>query len=93
MKVKSESEVASYLGPNPVSLFTLKSGRWLAASCICQGPQQSPLGMAASTGLQFGEPSFAFGGKKSLMAGDISCLLIWQEIFSFHVILLSLFYR
>ena len=37
-------------------------------SCILAAPQQSPLGVAASAGSQFWEPSFTFGGQKLLMA-------------------------
>ena len=39
----------------------------MAASCIPHAPQQSLRGMAASAGSQFWEPSFTFGGQKSLM--------------------------
>ena len=38
------------------------------ASCIPPAPQQSPWGMVTSLGWKFGEPSFTFGGQKSLMA-------------------------
>ena len=45
----------------------------MAASCIpqllsshCRGGRGG--GRAASAGLQFGEPSFTFGGQRSLMA-------------------------
>ena len=38
------------------------------ASCILAAPQQSLLGVAASAGSQFWEPSFTFGGQKFLMA-------------------------
>ena len=37
-------------------------------SCIPLAPQQSQVGVAASAGSQFGEPSFTFEGQKSLMA-------------------------
>ena len=59
---------------NPVSLFTLRIGRWLL---------QSPWKAAASAGSVLGAlihiwwPEITDGC-------DISCLLIWQEIFSFH---------
>jgi len=51
----------------------------MVASCIPPAPQQSAWRVAASAGLQFGEPSLTFGGQKSLvavtflidMAGDI----------------------
>ena len=39
----------------------------MAASCIPLAPQQSLRGMAASAGSQFWEPSFTFGGQKSLI--------------------------
>ena len=38
------------------------------ASCTPPAPQQAPWGMAASPGWKFWEPSFKFGGQKSLMA-------------------------
>ena len=38
------------------------------ASCISPAPQQSLLRVAALAGSQFWEPSFTFGGQKSLMA-------------------------
>ena len=41
---------------------------YFIASCIPSAPQQSPWGLAASTGFQFWEPSLTFGGQKSLMA-------------------------
>ena len=54
-------------GANPVSLFALRSHRWL--------PLASPSslavtmeGVAEFSGSQFGERSFTFGGQESLMA-------------------------
>ena len=51
------------------------------ASCIPPAPQQSPLGVAVSalSGalIHIWRPEIADGC-------DISCLLIWQEMFSFH---------
>ena len=66
----------SYLGPNLVSLFTLRSGRysrWLllvfsSHSPNPHTPQQSPWRGVASVGLKFWKPSFTFGGQKSLTA-------------------------
>ena len=55
----------------------------MAASCTPPTPQQSPRGVAALAGsvlgalIYFLRPEIADGC-------DISCLLIWQEIFSFH---------
>ena len=48
-------------GANPVFLFTLLLAFPQLLSNHCGG-------MAASDGSQFGEPSFTFGGQKSLMA-------------------------
>ena len=45
------------------------------ASWIFPAPQQSPKGLAASSGSQFWEPSFTFGGQKSLMA--VTFLIYW----------------
>ena len=54
--------------------------------CFLHSPAPQQLlwveGGEASTGSQFQERSFSFGGQKSIMA--VSRLLIWQEIFSFH---------
>ena len=62
-------------------LFLLRLKEWqMAASRIPPAPQQSLGGVVASPGSQAGEPSFTFGGQKSLrlwhflftnMAGDI----------------------
>ena len=62
--------------------FLVHLKEWqMAASCISPTPQQSPWEVAASVGSQFWEPSFTFGGQKSMVA--ICYLLIWQEIVSF----------
>ena len=50
-------------------LATWGQSRFLVhlASYFPPAPHQSPCGVAASTRSQFGEPSFTFGGQKSLM--------------------------
>ena len=59
-------------GANPVSLFILL----LAFPQVLCNHQRHPLN-------QFWEPSFIFG---EIADGcDISCVLIWQEILSFHM--------
>lgn len=50
----------SYLGPNPVSLFTLLLEIRVEEMGVGR--------VTASTGSQFGELSFTFEGQKSLMA-------------------------
>ena len=59
------------------------------ASCIPPAPQQSPCGVAASAGSLFWEPSFTFGGQKSLMA--VTFLVYWYGRRYFHFTELSLF--
>ena len=54
----------SYLGPNPVSLFTLRDGRWL----LLASPQLLSNQRGGWPHWKFWEPSFTFGGQKSLMA-------------------------
>ena len=63
----------SYLGPNPISLFSLRSGRCvrellLAFPCPLfttpPVPQQSAWVSVACSGSQFWESSFTFGGQK-----------------------------
>ena len=55
----------------------------MAAACIPPAPQQSPWGVATSAGFEVWEPSFTFGPE--IIGGcNISSLLKWQEIFSFH---------
>ena len=54
----------SYLGPNPISLFTLRSGRWL----LLASPQLLSNQRGGWQHWKFWEPSFTFGGQKSLMA-------------------------
>ena len=57
------------------------------AFCIPPAPQPSPWGMAASTGLQFWEPSFTFEGQKLLMS--VTFLIYWygRRYFHFRVIM------
>ena len=57
--------------------------RQIDASSIPLAPQQSPWGVATSAGLEVWEPSFKLGPE--ITGGcNISSLLKWQEIFSFH---------
>ena len=71
----------SYLGPNPVSLITLRSGRWLLLACPLPTQLVSCLGvgwwhlMDCRYCVQFGETSFTFGGQKLLLA--VSFLFYW----------------
>jgi len=59
----------SYLGP---ILFPVHLKEWqMAAFRVPPAPQQSAQGVAASTGSQFWEPSFTFGGQKLLIAVTI----------------------
>ena len=73
----------SYLGPNPVFLFTLKRGRWLLLT-FPQLLSNHRGGWQHLLDLRFREPLFTFGGQKSLMAVTFFCLLIWQDKFSFY---------
>ena len=68
---------------NPVSLIILRSGRF--ATCIPPAPQQSPWGVAASTGSQFWEPSFTLEGQRSLMALILFVYLYGRRYFHFTV--------
>ena len=68
---------------NPVSLIPLRSGRF--ATCIPPAPQQSPWGVAASTGSQFWEPSFTFEGQRLLMALIFFVYLYGRRYFHFTV--------
>ena len=55
----------------------------MAASCFPPAPQQSPWRVAASPGSVLGALIHIW--RPEIIDGcDISCLLIWQEIFSFH---------
>ena len=56
-------------GANPVSWLTLRDGG-CAVGCFLPSPapKQLPWRVEASEGSQLGEPSFMFGGQKSLMA-------------------------
>ena len=56
--------------PNPISVFTFGTGRWLFVipSVSQQGEREAGGGGAASVGSQFWEPSFTFGGQKLLKA-------------------------
>ena len=74
---------------NPVSLITLRSG--IFATCIPPAPQQSPWGVAASTGSQFWEPSFTFEGQRSLMALTFFVYWYGRRYFHFTVWCLSFF--
>ena len=79
--IQSFRKHLSLLRPNPVSLFTLRSGRWLllAYSQLLSNHLdrwQHPLD------LSFGEPSFTFGGQKSLMA--VTFLVYWHGRRYFH---------
>ena len=78
--VSSLSYAAQPSGVNPVSLFTLSSGRGLPPAFpqllrgrYHQHPPDSSLGSPCSQ-LETRRPDSC----------DISCLLIWQEIVSFH---------
>ena len=68
------------------SCFSVHLKEWpnwqMAASCIPPTPQQSPWGVAASTGSQFWEPSFTFGDQKSMMA--VTFLVYWYGRSYFH---------
>ena len=50
--------------------------------CGPPAPQQSLWGLVASAGSQFWEPSFTFGGQKSLMA--VTFLVYWHGKRRFH---------
>ena len=72
------------------SLFTIRNGRcsgWLllAFPTPPPAPQQSPQGASnlldSRHCIPFGEPSFTFGSPKITDDCDISCPLIWQEVF------------
>ena len=71
----------SYLGPNPVSLITLRSGRWLLLVCPLPTQLISSLGvgwwhlMDCRYCVQSGETSFTFGGQKLLFA--VTFLFYW----------------
>ena len=65
----------SYLGPNHVSLLTLRGGRWL----LLAFPQ---LLSSLCRGWQFWEVSFTSGGQKSLMA--MTFLVYWYGKRYFH---------
>ena len=82
----------SYLGPNPVSLITLRSGRWLLLAC----PLPTQLVSSLSVGwwhlldcrycVQFGETLIHIWRPEISIICDISFLLIYQEIFHFAAI-------
>ena len=70
-------------GAHPVSVLTLRSSRWLLLAFIPPAPQPSPWGVAASPGSVLGALIHIW--RPEIIDGcDISHLLIWQEIFSFH---------
>ena len=75
----------SSLGSNPVSLFTLRGGRWLLLAV----PQflSHHCGVAAFSRLEVWEPSFTVWGQKSLMAAIF--LVYWNGRKYFHFIKLS----
>ena len=54
-------------GANHVSLFTFWSGRWLSLAFPQLLRSHLWVAVADSTGSQFGDPSFTFGGQKLLM--------------------------
>ena len=68
------SYVPQLSGAKSCVLVPLKEWQ-MAASCIPQAPQQSPWGVAAYAGSQFWEPSFTFGGQKSLRG--VPFLVCW----------------
>jgi len=75
------SYAAQLSGANPVSLFTLRSGRWLLLAfpqflSNHHGGWQHPLDALGAL-IYIWRPEITDGC-------DISCLLIWQEIYSFH---------
>ena len=75
----------SSLGSNPISLFTLRGGRWL----LLAFPQflSHHCGVAAFARLEVWEPSFTVWGQKSLMAAIF--LVYWNGRKYFHFIKLS----
>ena len=73
---------AQLSGANPVSLFTSRSSRWLllafpSSSAITMGSGSIPWTTVLGALTHIWRPEIADGC-------HISCLLIWQEIFSFH---------
>ena len=71
----------SYLGPNPVLLFTLKRGRWLLLT-FPQLLSSHHRGWQHLLDLGFQELSFTFGGQKSLMA--VIFFVYWYGKIHFH---------
>ena len=71
-------------GANHVSLFTFWSGRWLSLAFPQLLRSHLWVAVADSTGSQFGDPSFTFGGQKLLMVVMFHIYWQRQETFSFH---------
>ena len=55
----------------------------MAASCLLPAPQQSSWEVAVSAPSQFREPSFTFGGQKSLMAVTLLIYCYGRRYFHF----------
>ena len=73
----------SYLGTNPVSLFTLRSGRWLLPE-FPQFLSSHHWGWQRLLSSSFENPHNIW--RPEIIDGcHIYCSLIWQEIFSFHI--------
>ena len=69
------------------SCFLIHLKEWQVWQMGCFRPCRTPHSSAITTGDEgtVFEPSFTFGGHKSLVVTFlVSCLLIWQEIFPFH---------
>ena len=67
------------------SCFFVHLKEWVADGCFLHSPapQQSPWEVAASPGSVLG--ALTHNWRPEITDGcDISCLLMWQEIFSFH---------
>ena len=78
---------SSAIWGQPCFLVHLKEQQ-MAASCFPPAPQQSPWGVGASSGSVLGTLIHVW--RPEITDGCcISCLFIWQEIFSFHKIMVK----
>ena len=78
---------SSAIWGQPCFLVHLKEQQ-MAASCFPPAPQQSPWGVGASPGSVLGTLIHVW--RPEITDGCcISCLFIWQEIFSFHKIMVK----
>ena len=72
----------SYLGPNPISLVTLRSEH-VADGCFLHSPSSSAItvggGSIHGALIHIWRPEIADGC-------DISCLVIWQDMSSLHTV-------